>query len=391
MKPDFSTLLDFTDLDVAIELAIKQTDSCLPAFEGHFKYSNSTDNWYTPHPNEEWTSGFWPGELYLAYEQSGNKKYRKSALALVPGFLERIEKHIQTDTHDMGFLYTPSCVAAWKLAGNAEARKAALLAADHLCLRFHEKGQFLQCWGPLGDPNNNRFIIDCLLNLPLLFWASKETGNENYEKIARAHLDTAVKFILRPDHSTYQSYFFDPVTGDPLKGATHQGYSDESAWARGQSWGIYGAALAYRYTEDPMAKTVFEDALEYFLSHLPEDFIPYWDLIFEGKCKEPKDSSALAIAICGMLEMSRILPESERQTRQSLTNLAQKLGKVLFDTCAVKNPNVSNGQLLHTTYTHKSPYNTCRERGVDECTAWGDYFYVEALMRLKHPEWTPYW
>jgi beta-glucuronidase len=391
MKKDYHALPEFNDLDKAIAHAIAQTDSCLPAFELHYKYFNSQDNWYIPHSNESWTSGFWPGELWLAYEQTGNEKYKKAAQDMIPSFLERIETHCQTDHHDMGFIFTPSCVSSWKLTGNEQAKKAALLAADNLCLRFHEKGQFLQCWGPFGDPKNNRFIIDCLLNLPLLFWAYDETGIEKYDRIARAHLDTAVKFILRPDHSTYQSYFFDPETGAPLRGATHQGYSDESAWARGQSWGIYGAALAYRYTKEEVPRQVFRDALDYFLDHLPEDIIPYWDLRFDHMCEEPKDSSALAISICGMLEMSRVLPASEEKYKRELADLAGKLCKVLYDRCAVKDPAKSNGQLLHGTAAHKSPYNTCRDRGVDECTAFGDYFYVEALMRLKHPEWDPYW
>ena len=139
-------------------------------------------------------------------------------------------------------------MAAYKLTGNETAKKAALLAADRLCTRFQEKGQFLQAWGALGAKDNYRLIIDCLLNLPLLYWASEVTGQLRYREIALAHTATSMANLVRPDHSTYHTFFFDPETGAPLRGSTQQGYRDGSAWARGQAWGVYGMALAYFYT-----------------------------------------------------------------------------------------------------------------------------------------------
>lgn len=382
MKP-----LDDRDLKCAIEYARKQTESCLPRFIERFKYSHSTDGFYPESDNVEWTTGFWTGELWLMYELTSDDRFKSAALVQVDSFLDRIEKRIDVNHHDMGFLYSPSCVAAYKLTGSEAGKKAALLASDNLISRFQEKGQFIQAWGDIGDKDNYRLIIDCLLNVPLLFWASETSGKDIYREIAEKHINTAMEYVLRQDHSTYHTYFFDPESGKPLRGVTHQGYRDGSSWARGQAWGIYGAALAYRYTGKKKHLDVFWDVLGFFLDHLPEDVVPYWDFDFKYPSTEPKDSSALAIAICGMLEAARFVPNDDSD---KLIKDARILTRVLFNEDAVKNPAISNGQLLHGTYARKSPYNPCNNRGVDECNLWGDYFYIEALRRLTS-EWSPYW
>ena len=226
---------------------------------------------------------------------------------------------------------------------------------------------------------------NCLLNLPLLFWASRETGDGRYEDVARRHLDTAISLVLRSDDSTFHTYFFDPETGRPTHGVTAQGNRDGSAWSRGQAWGVYGTALAWRYTHEERTRDVFSRCLDFFLDHLPGDIIPYWDFDFSNPSTEPRDSSALAIVICGMLEASRSMPGME-----GLEDVARRLMKVLIDKCAVMPGGSCNGLLAHATYARKSQWNTCRNRGVDECNIWGDYYYLEALRRLKG-EWDPYW
>lgn len=381
--------LEGASLDVAIQSGIRQTRSCLPDFAHAFKYSHSVDGFYAPpSENVEWTTGFWTGELWLAYELSADPVFLDAAQWQVGSFLDRIERRVDVEHHDMGFLYSPSCVASYKLTGNPAGRKAALLAADNLISRFQEKGQFIQAWGPLGARDNYRLIIDCLLNLPLLYWATGETGDERYGRIATKHLRTAVKYILRPDDSTYHTYFFDPETGAPVRGVTAQGYRDGSAWARGQAWGVYGAALAYRYLKDDESMDVYTRVLDFFLSHLPSDCIPYWDFDFTDPSDEPRDSSALAIAACGMLEMARVIPGTAEA--EVYRDYAARLCRALWAHCAVREPSISNGQLLHGTYARKSPYNTCNDRGVDECNTWGDYYYMEVLARLKL-DWNPYW
>lgn len=386
---DFEKLadLDSSTLSAARACALDSTLRCLPKFTHSFKYSHSENGFYPQSRNVEWTTGFWTGQLWLCYELDGNDAFRKAAEWQVGSFYSRIVDRIDVEHHDMGFLYSPSCVAAYKLTGSEVGRNAAILAADNLVSRFQEKGGFIQAWGPLGAKDNYRLIIDCLLNLPLLFWASKETGNGRYEEVARRHLDTALKYVLRDDDSTYHTYYFDIVTGKPLKGVTAQGNRDGSAWSRGQAWGVYGSALAYRYLKNGEAMDVFDRVTNYFLSHLPDDVIPYWDFDFTNPSPEPRDSSALAITVCGMLEASR-WTDGEKSER--LRTTAGKLFRQLYEQCAVKNPDVSDGLLLHGTYARKSEWNTCRNRGVDECNIWGDYYYLEALVRLTK-DWDPYW
>ena len=311
-------------------------------------------------------------------------------------FLQRIEKLEDVDHHDMGFLYSPSCVAAWKLTGSEAGKRAALLAADQLLRRFQEKGEFLQAWGRMGEPGNYRFIIDCLVNLPLLYWASRETGDEKYRTIAEKHIHTSMAYVIREDGSAWHTVFMNPQTGAFDHGATCQGYKDGSAWARGQAWGIYGTAVAYRYTREERYFGYFKKVTSYFLNHLPEDLCPFWDLTFGNgdEADEPRDSSSAAIAACGMLEMSRYLPAEEAGTYAAT---ARRLLKAMADRYQTKDPDlaggdaIATGHLLHGTYSKKTPYNTCTEEGVDECLLWGDYFFMEGLQRVTKPDWEIYW
>lgn len=376
----------------AMEFSAGQVKRSLPEFTEHFPGPNSFHNFYVPGENVEWTTGFWTGEIWLAYENAKTEEekepFRKAGEIQVESFLDRIEQRIDVDHHDMGFLYSLSCVAAYKLTGMEKAKKAALLAADNLVSRFQPKGEFLQAWGEMGAPDNYRFIIDCLLNLPLLYWAYEETGVEKYRDIAEKHIHTALANVIREDGSTWHTFFMDPETGEPDHGATCQGYRDGSAWARGQAWGIYGTAIGYRYTRREEYIGYFKRVTRYFLEHLPKDLCPYWDLEFGDGDDEPRDSSSAVIAVCGMMEMSKYM---EPEDRAYYTSIARKILKKIIDKYSVKDPEMSNGQLLCGTYSKKSPYNTCNEAGVNECVIWGDYFYMEALTRALNPEWNSYW
>lgn len=378
----------------AMEFACGQILKNLPEFTDKFQNAYSIDNFYAPIDNTDWTNGFWTGEIWLAYEYclaNGRteeaEQLKQAAMVQVASFEKRIKEKIAVDHHDMGFLYTPSCVAAYKLTGSKQAKEAAILAADQLIRRFHPVGEFIQAWGPMDAPENYRLIIDCLLNLPLLYWATEETGDYKYREIAEKHIHTAVANVIREDASTWHTFFFDMETGAPHHGATCQGYRDGSAWARGQAWGVYGMACAYRYTkrEDYIEK--FRAVTEYFLAHLPEDLIPFWDLEFSDGSTEPRDSSSAVIAACGMLEMSKYLPKEEAS---HYTSIAKKIMKSVYENYAVKDSSVSNGLVLHSTYSNHSPYNTCNHYGVDECNIWGDYFYMEALTRMMK-DWEQYW
>lgn len=375
----------------ALDKAVAIIRKNLPDYTYKCQQASTVNGIYAAIENTEWTSGFWPGEISLAYEYTGDEVFSAVNAIYVESFLERIRKKISVDHHDMGFLYTPSCVSQWMLKRNAHAREAAILAADQLLSRFQDKGQFLQAWGAYGAEENYRFIIDCLLNLPLLYWASEETGDDRYRKTADAHTATCLRYSFRDDFSTFHTFFMDPKTGGPVRGETCQGYRADSSWARGQAWGIYGLALSYRHTGNLKCLELFEPVSEYFLSRLPEDLIPYWDLIFTSGA-EPRDSSSGAIAACGFLEAAesfRRLGNYEKADRYTFR--ARQLLKAIYDKCLTEPDDQScNGIVKHGTYSNKSPYNTCTPAGVDECVSWGDYFWMEALMRLSC-EWKCYW
>lgn len=377
-----------SEVEAALDAASAQVIRNLPDFTHCFQKAYSENGFYQPTENRDWTTGFWTGEIWLAYEHTKNPALKEAGEIQMKDFLNRIEKKIDVETHDLGFLYSPSCVAGYKLTGSQVGRMAALKAAEELITRFHEKGEFIQAWGALNAPDNYRLIIDCLLNLPLLYWATEETGEEKYRQVAEKHIHTALANVIRPDFSTWHTFFFNRETGAPDHGATCQGYRDGSAWARGQAWGVYGTAVGYKYTKRESYIPIFKGVTEYFLRHLPEDLVPYWDLEFgDGNEDQPRDSSSASIAACGMLEMAKYLPSKEAAY---YIFIAKRLMKSVVDHYAVKDPSQSNGLVLHSTYSNHSPYNTCNHYGVDECNIWGDYFYMEALTRL-HKDWNIYW
>lgn len=326
-------------------------------------------------PNEEWTSSFWNGMLWQAYQYTADPLFRDAAEKSLADYQERVKKRINTNTHDLGFLYILSCKAQYLLTRNGHAYHTALQAAELLMLRYHEKAGIIQAWGDLDDPlNRGRMIIDCLMNLPLLFWAAKETGDMTYWAAAESHLRQTRRYIIREDASTFHTFYFDPDSGKALRGTTAQGYNDSSCWARGQAWGIYGLALNYRYVHD---RTLLDDAkrlAEYFIARLPRDLICYWDLVFTDG-NEERDSSAAVIAACGLLELSSLLPVVDMD-RNRYEILALKILSSLNERYTTRGLPDSTGILLHGVY------NKPNGNGVDECTVWGDYFYIEALVRI---------
>ena len=371
-------------LEYALAEALKKIDLCIEQVGDKFPHEFSTNNVYPTVENVAgWGNGFWSGILWHAYELTGNEKYKNVVLSQIPSWTKRIEEKIGVNHHDMGFLYSLSCVAAYKLTGNEEAKEAAIKAADHLCTRYQEKGQFIQAWGNVDDPKSYRLIVDCLLNIPLLYWASEVTGNPRYEEIAWNHFNSTVEVCCRADASTYHTYYFDPKTGEPLEGKTHQGAFDDSAWARGQTWGIYGPMLTYVYKKSDKALQVSKATTNYFLNNLPADYIAYWDLCFKDGSTEPRDTSSNAICLCGMLELIKHMDESD-PLREIYINASKRLMNALIDNISASVPE-SNGLLLHQTYALPQGI------GIDEHNIWGDYFYFEALHRMLNPDWALYW
>lgn len=354
----------------------------LPKYSTVFPTSSSENLIYGEMGNKDWTEGFWTGILWLLYEDTNEKKYLSALETLLRTFQERLDQNIGLNTHDIGFLYSLSTLAGYKITGNEKALEFSVRAADRLMERYSEKAQIIQAWGNLEDPKEKgRMIIDCLMNLSLLYNISEITGEKKYKEAAEHHAKQAQKYLVREDYSTYHTYYMNVDTGEPIKGVTAQGYSDNSAWARGQAWGVYGFALSYAHTGD---KTFLETAsriADYYLERLPEDFVPYWDLYFQ-EGDEYRDSSSAGILACGLLELSKHLPVLDPRKKE-YEETAVQIVKSLFENYTTEK-DLSNGIIKHGVYA--IPFHV----GVDECCIWGDYFYVEALMRLRNV-WNMYW
>ena len=350
-----------------------------------FPATHSTDFKYEMGENNNWVCGMYTGCYWLAYEITGNKFFREVAEKQLSSYRTRLDNRVGVDDHDVGFVYTPSCVAAYKITGNESARKLALDAADYLYNNSYSKeGKFIirahkgwkTGWGC-------RTMMDSLMNAPLFFWAANESGKAELKEAAMAHVKTTETYLIRGDASSFHHYQFDPATAGPVNGVTWQGRSDESCWSRGHAWGVYGFPIAYSYGEQEYLKDLHRDITYFMFNHLPKDLIPYWDYDFTSG-DEPRDSSAATASVCGLDEMAKMLPDGcyEKKIYQ---NAAAGMLEAVIDGCTGDIGRDYDGLICHVT--HALPQG----RGIDECAVYGDYFYLEALKRQLDDSWKKYW
>jgi unsaturated chondroitin disaccharide hydrolase len=380
---DVRSFPDAEAIGAAVSAALRTIDANVAAFGPRYPGDTTVANRYRMRPsalgdgaNVGWTTSFWPGMLWLAHDLTGAEPYRAAALSHVDSFAERIHGRVDIDTHDLGFLYTLSCVVAWRRTGAEPARRAALAAADHLMTRVLEPAGIIQAWGDLDDAGQRgRTIIDSLMNTPLLFWATRVTGDERYADAARRHGVQLRDNILREDGTTFHTFYWDPATGAPLRGETEQGSADDSCWARGQAWGIYGFTLNHRHTGDPTLLAAAARCAEHFLARLPADHVAYWDLVFGDGSGEERDSSAAAIAAGGLHELADALGDDPRADRYRAA--ARRILGSLIARYATPGGESSAALLRHGVYDKPKGV------GVDEGNLWGDYFYLEALTRFS--------
>ncbi len=360
----------------AIEDAIMKTKANIARFDDRFPHV-SENGVYHLNDNTEWTNGFWAGLLWLCYEYSGDDMFRDAGRRATESFRSRLDNHVVMDHHDIGFLYILSAKAQWLLLQDEAAKQLTIASADALMKRWREKSQLIQAWGAEGDPNNGgRIIIDCLLNLPLLYWAYEQTGEQRYYDAALTHAEKSRRYLVRGDDSSYHTFYFDQETGEPLRGGTHQGYSDGSTWTRGQAWGVYGFGLTYRYTQkSDYLDTAVRMAI-FFLKHLPEDDVSYWDFDASIKPDTKRDSSAAAITACGILELLEHLP-ADHPKRTYLQEGVDRMMRSLVANYSTMNEPDAQGLL------NRGSYNVRKGVSPDDPVIWGDYYYLEALMRLE--------
>lgn len=360
----------------AIEDAMVKLKHNLTKYPGLFPHITENQR-YEWGANDDWIEGFYTGMLWLCYEYSGDGLFKVGAEAQSASFDRRLEQHIMLDHHDIGFLYSLSAVAEWRVTGDENARQLAIRAADRLVRRWRPAIGIIQAWGPEGDPENGgRIIIDCLMNLPLLYWAYEQTGNRQYYDIAVQHASKSLRFLMRGDASSYHTFYFDPTNGNAVCGGTHQGLQDGSTWSRGQAWGVYGFALSYRYTNNKLFLDAAKRMARYFIEQLPDDHVAYWDFDATIEPGTPRDSSASAITAAGLLELLELLNEQDEDRAMFETALKQMMNSLVINYSTMNLPE-AEGLLQHGSYHVRG------NRGPDDYMIWGDYFYLEALVRLQ--------
>ncbi len=369
-----------------MKAALSKLDKMIEKHGELFPAPSSKDGKYPSAENKGgWTTCFFTGMLFLAYEYTKDSKYLDAGLSHVESFIDRVDNMIGMDDHDIGFNFTLSTVAAYRATGNERYKEKAIKAAGVLANRFREKGQFIQI---AGDENCEydayyRLIIDCLMNINLLYWAGKTTGDNTYTNKGFSHFNTTMETVVREDGSTFQNFYFDKKTGARLGGGTKQGLSETSCWSRGQSWGVTGVPFTYSYMHNDDIIPKYYKIVDYYLANLPEDKIAYWDLDFTSG-DEPRDSSASAISVCGLNEAVRVMPLSEEK-KAEYRAAADEILNAIIDNCASFDEPEVEGLIKHGTYYYAGKI------GIDECCIWGDYFYMEALMRYLRPDFKKYW
>ncbi|WP_139955754.1 glycoside hydrolase family 88 protein [Flavicella sediminum] len=323
----------------------------------------------------DWCSGFWPGVLWYAYESSGDIAIKEQA----EKFTAPIRKiaFSPAQNHDIGFMVYCSYGNGYRLTGNEDYKKVLLSAADTLATLFNPKVGSILSWPEKKAEYSHNTIIDNMMNLELLFWAAKNGGDKKLYEIAESHADVTMKYIVRKDSAVYHLGEFNDETGAFVKGHTHQGYADESMWARGQTWGIYGFAIANRETgrEDFLNTSI--KLADHFINRLPEDGIPFWDFDDPKIPNSPKDASAAAVAACGMFELANLVKDEKLKEKYNTaaTNFVRILSSKEYFSGAT-----NQALLLHSTGHH--PKNS----EIDVPIVYADYYYMEALLRLKKLE-----
>lgn len=316
-----------------------------------------------------WTSGFWPGILWLLYDQTGEETYRQAAWP----WDERIEQCMVRESnlhHDVGFQFLPTAIVKYKCTGDADGRRRGLQAANFLAGRCNPVGRFLRAW---NQDKTGWAIVDSCMNLSLLLWAAEEIGDPRFRHIALGHADTVLKHFIRGDGSVRHIVSFDPETGEFIEALGGQGYGPDSSWSRGQSWALNGMANVYRFTREERYLTAAKQVAHYFLASLSEDHVPVWDFRVDSLEGEPKDTSAGACAASGLLEIASLVGGAEARLYR---DGAERILTSLTEHYASFGP--EREYILREGTGHKPA-----GQNINVGLIYGDYFYVEAVSKLR--------
>jgi unsaturated chondroitin disaccharide hydrolase len=349
-------------LETKVDRMIQQIGSKVPHFAG-------VDGKFDDIGSDSWTTGFWPGILWIMHDMTGKDHYKQAAWH----WDETLEQWFIKDTvemhHDVGFQFLSTAVIKHKLTGDKDAFRRGIEAANFLAARFNPVGSFIRAW---NEDKYGWAIIDCMLNISLLFWASEVTGDPRYKHIAIKHSETTMKYGIREDGSSNHILSFNAETGEYIEAFGGQGLAPNSTWSRGNAWALHGFANTFRHTGDIRFLNVAKRVAHYFIAALPEDHVPYWDFRLEALEGMSRDSSAAAIAASGLLEIADVVPAGEKRM---YLDAAERILKSLTENYATWDQPEHEAILLHGTSSGTA--------NIDVSLIYGDYYYVEAMAKLN--------
>jgi len=360
-------------LDVSTQQSVLMAKE-LENREGRFPKTIGKDGNLETSDYAWWCSGFFPGQLWYIYENTPTPEMKKYAEM----YTTRVEptKDLK-DTHDLGFMIYCSFGNGLRITGKPEYKDVIVTGAHSLATRFNPTVQAIRSWDFNKDKWQFPVIIDNMMNLELFTWTARNTEDERFNDMANAHAKKTMKYHYRPDYSCYHVVSYDTITGLPHIRQTHQGYADESAWARGQSWGLYGYTMMYRETGDPAYLEQARHIASFLMKHpnMPEDKIPYWDFNAPDIPNAPRDASAAAVMASALIELSQL--DSSEFGKECL-DFAEEQVRMLTTPEYLAEPGTNKYFILKHSTGHL-PGNS----EVDVPLTYADYYFVEALMRLK--------
>ena len=349
-----------------------------PCVTSSLKYSDRLSE------DGDWTGSFWTGMVAMAFAVTGDEGY----FDYINGFYDFYKKRLDYGykDHDLGFLYQLYSVNAYRMTNHMKYIDMSVDAAKALMCRYNERGGFIRAWDRLIKANcNGKIIIDCMLNLPLLFCAAQMSGLDYMRKAAYNHALATLNNV-REDGSAYHTFNFDYVTGKPLNGENEGGYSDNSCWSRGQAWGIYGFYLAWFHTGEEKFLSASMKLADYFIKNLGENSMPKWDFLLDENApgKDAIDTSAAAIAACGLYDLAKVCVDKSEIYRKTADDMLKSL-----ITGYSRTFDEDSEVLLEKCYCGGFQDG---KRAVNQWSAiFGDYYYMEAITRLLNKDWIRYW
>jgi len=323
-----------------------------------------------------WTQSFFVGMALWSYLDTKNEKFLDWAELFKEEYMNKVTKTPFETMHDVGFLYSPYAVMLYNITQKEEYKNMAIKAADVLAMRYEPKGGYIRAWGRMDyqtpeyvdselakdhffTESKGLAIIDCMMNLPLLFWASEVTGHPYYSRIAQMHADTTIKYFIRDDYSVCHAFRFSEETGQPLGEANYCGFANGSHWARGTAWAIYGFAIAYNYTKKTEYLDVAMAILDKFIIECDGD-IPLWDFRLPDFEEKAVDTSAAAVVICGISEIEKHKTNNKLKKYKNI--LREKLEKYIdYNEEVMGLLKEQNGQHIYASY--------------------GDYYLIESIAK----------